>query len=77
MDLNMKGMIFMQAGVRNQFKGRVTEIVLDGVMAQVTVLAGEQEITSIMTKESLQQADFKVGDEATALIKAVNVVLIK
>ncbi len=67
----------MKAGVRNQLTGRVTEIITGNVMSQVAVKVGDYEITSVMTKESLIDAGFKEGDTVTALIKAVNVVLVK
>ncbi|WP_143156854.1 TOBE domain-containing protein [Thermosyntropha lipolytica] len=38
---------------------------------------GDIEIASVMTRESLEESGFKQGDEVTALIKAVNVVLVK
>ncbi len=67
----------MKAGVRNQLTGKVTEIITGNVMSQVAVKVGDYEITSVMTKESLTEAGFKEGDTVTALIKAVNVVLVK
>ena len=35
------------------------------------------EIASVMTRESVDQANFKQGDPVTALIKAINVVFVK
>lgn len=67
----------MQAGVRNQLTGKITEIKKGNIMAQVAVKVGDNEITSVLTKESLESAGFKEGDTVTALIKAVNVVLVK
>jgi len=67
----------LQAGVRNQLTGKVTEIINGDVMSQVTVKVGAYEVTSVMTRESLKEAEFKEGDTVTALIKAVNVVLVK
>jgi molybdate transport system regulatory protein len=67
----------LQAGVRNQLTGKVTEITTGNIMSQVAVKVGDYEITSVMTKESLIDAGFKEGDTVTALIKAVNVVLVK
>lgn len=67
----------MKAGVRNQLTGKVTEIIKGDVMSQVTVKIGDNEITSVMTTESLTEAGFMEGDTVTALIKAINVVLVK
>jgi molybdopterin-binding protein len=38
---------------------------------------GDTEITSVMTRESLEEAAFAEGDTVTALIKAINVVFVK
>ncbi len=67
----------MKAGVRNQIKGKISEIKKGDIMSQVTITAGDLEITSVMTTDSVAEAGFKTGDTATALIKAINVVLIK
>ncbi|MEA4846129.1 MAG: TOBE domain-containing protein [Clostridiaceae bacterium] len=67
----------MQAGVKNRFTGKIISIKSDGIMSQVTVQVGDNVITSVMTTESLNEAGFKEGDTATALIKAINVVLTK
>ncbi|HQA08266.1 MAG TPA: TOBE domain-containing protein [Syntrophomonadaceae bacterium] len=32
---------------------------------------------SVMTRESMEEAGFKPGDQVTALIKAINVVFVK
>ncbi|MFY9140461.1 MAG: TOBE domain-containing protein [Thermacetogeniaceae bacterium] len=67
----------MQAGVRNQLSGRITEIKTGDIMSQVSMQVGDNEITSVMTTESLKEAGLKEGDTATALIKAIHVVMVK
>lgn len=67
----------MEAGVRNQLTGLITEIKRGDVMSQVTIKIGDYQVTSVMTTESLDEAGFNIGDSATALIKAINVVLVK
>lgn len=67
----------MQAGVRNQLTGEIIEIKNGDLMSEVVIKVGDNEITSVMTTESLQKAGFKKGDTATALIKAINVVMVK
>ncbi|HHX86818.1 MAG TPA: TOBE domain-containing protein [Firmicutes bacterium] len=67
----------MEAGVRNKLRGRISEVKVDGVMAQVTMNTGDSEITSVMTRESVEEAGFTEGDTVTALIKAVNVVFVR
>ncbi len=67
----------MQAGVRNSLTGTIIEIKQGDIMSEVICRVGGNEITSVMTTDSLRAVGFQVGDTATALIKAINVVLIK
>ncbi len=67
----------MQAGVRNNLTGTIVKIKQGDIMSEVIAQVGGNEITSVMTTDSLREAGFKVGDTATALIKAINVVMVK
>ena len=67
----------MQAGVRNSLTGTIIEIKQGDIMSEVIMQVGGNEITSVMTTDSLRSVGFQVGDTTTALIKAINVVLIK
>lgn len=67
----------MDVGVRNQLTGTIKNIKSGDVMSQVTLSVGDYEVTSVMTTDSLKEAGFKEGESATALIKAINVVLVK
>lgn len=67
----------MDAGVRNKFAGEIVDIREGEVMSQVVVKSGSHYVTSVMTTESLHDADFNLGDTVTALAKAINVVLVK
>ena len=67
----------MKAGVRNKLTGTILEIKEGDIMSEVIIQAGENQITSVMTTDSLKEAGFKVGNKATGLIKVVKVVLIK
>ena len=62
---------------RNQLVGRVTEILIDGLMAQVRLSIGGQNITSIVTADAVREMRLKVGDKAAALIKATEVMIIR
>jgi len=67
----------IQAGVRNKLTGKVVEIKQGDVMSEVISRVGDNQITSVMTTDSLREAGFKEGDTVTALIKAINVVMVK
>jgi molybdopterin-binding protein len=62
---------------RNQLVGRVTEILIDGLMAQLRLSIGGQHITSIVTADAVREMRLKVGDKAAALIKSTEVMIIK
>ncbi|NPV89843.1 MAG: TOBE domain-containing protein [Firmicutes bacterium] len=38
---------------------------------------GDTEITSVMTRDSLEDTGFTVGDPVTAIVKAINVLFVK
>jgi molybdopterin-binding protein len=68
----------MKAGARNQLKGKVTAIMRGDVMAQIKfVIPAESTMGSVITVESLDELDLKVGDEALLLVKAVNVLPVR
>ncbi len=67
----------MEAGVRNKLTGNIIEIKKGDIMSEVIIKVGDNEVTSVMTTDSLLEVGFKKGDTATALIKAINVVLVK
>jgi molybdate transport system regulatory protein len=73
----MEGVKRMKAGVRNKLSGTVIEIKEGDVMSEVIIQVGDNQITSVMTTDSLKDVGFEVGNKATALIKAVNVVMTK
>lgn len=62
---------------RNQLVGRVVELKIEGLLAQVKLSIGNQIITSIITSESAREMGLKVGDTAAALIKSTEVMVIK
>jgi len=68
---------FRQISGRNQLAGRVTEVKIDGLMAQVTLSIGSQRITSIITADAVRELRLKVGDKAAALIKSTEVMIVR
>ena len=62
---------------RNQLVGRVTEIKVSGLMAQVKLSIGGQTITSIITADAVREMALKVGDTAAALIKSTEVMIVR
>ena len=68
----------MKAGARNQVIGKVTAIKRGDVMAQIKfVIPANSTMGSVITVESLDELDLKIGDEVMLLVKAVNVLPVR
>lgn len=66
----------MRLSARNQLDGTVAGIEPGAVMSIVKVtLAGGQEITASVTKESVEDLGLSVGSPVTAMIKSTEVIL--
>lgn len=68
----------MKYGARNNLTGKVTSITSDKVMSlvkfEVTLPAS---MASVLTTESLQDLDLKIGDTVQLVVKAINVLSVK
>jgi molybdopterin-binding protein len=67
---------FRRISGRNQLIGRITDIKVSGLLAQVTLAIGEQHITSIITADAVRELRLKKGQIAAALIKSTEVMII-
>lgn len=61
------------SSARNRFAGLVTDIVIDGVMAQVSLQCGPFRVVSLMSAEACRQLELEPGSLATASVKATMV----
>ena len=68
---------FRRISGRNQLVGRVLEIKVDGLMAQVRLSIAGQVITSIITADAIAEMGLKKGDIAAALIKSTEVMIVR
>jgi molybdopterin-binding protein len=68
---------FRRISGRNQLVGRVLEVKVDGLMAQVRLSIGGQVITSIITADAVAEMGLKKGDTAAALIKSTEVMIVR
>ena len=62
---------------RNKLAGTVSDVKIEGLLAQVTLDIGGQMITSIITRGSCEELGLKPGVRAYALIKATEVMMIR
>jgi molybdopterin-binding protein len=62
---------------RNQLVGRIDSVRISGLMAEVKISIGGQQITSIITASSAREMQLKAGQTAAALIKATEVMILR
>lgn len=66
----------MKLSARNLLKGTIKEIIPGAVNSEIVIqLPGGAEIVSIITRESVDSLELKVGKEVYAVIKASNVMV--
>lgn len=64
--------------VRNQFRGKVKEIIEGPVVSEIDVeTPSGLVVTSVITTRSVKDLDLKIGTEVVALVKATEVSLAK
>jgi molybdopterin-binding protein len=68
----------MEISARNVFKGKIENIDVDAVMANIHIkIESPQLVTAIITKESVDKLDLKKGDSVSAIIKSTEVMVAK
>jgi molybdate transport system regulatory protein len=65
----------MDLSARNQLRGRIVAVTVEGVMAEVRVRIGDQELVSIITRGSVERLGLRVGDEVFAVIKSTEIMI--
>jgi len=68
---------FRQISGRNQLIGRVVDLKVEGLMAQVTLSIAGQLLTSIITADAVREMRLEKGQIAAALIKATEVMVMR
>ena len=69
--------VFRRVSGRNQLVGRIDAVRISGLMAEVKISIGGQQITSIITATSAREMRLKRGQTAAALIKATEVMILR
>ncbi len=63
--------------VRNQFRGKVKEIITGDVVSEIDVETPWGIVTSVITTRSVRDLDLKIGSEVVALVKSTEVSIAK
>jgi molybdopterin-binding protein len=70
-------MTIQSVNARNQFKGRIKEIIVGTVVSEVDVETPFGIVTSVITTRSVKDLQLAVGTEVVALVKATEVSIAK
>jgi molybdopterin-binding protein len=68
---------FRRVSGRNQLVGRVTDVKISGLMAQVSLSIGGQHITSVITADAAREMRLQKGQTVSALIKSTEVMILR
>ena len=61
---------------RNRFRGTVTDVQVDGLMAQVEIVVTDPvRIVALVTRDAVEELGLKKGMAATAIVKSTNVMV--
>jgi molybdopterin-binding protein len=60
---------------RNQLRGYVDEIRVEGLLAQVRLRIGDQTLTAVITRDAVEELNLRRGDDALAIVKATEVMV--
>ena len=70
-------MSIVAINARNQFKGKVVDIVIGPVVSEVVVGTQLGTVTSVITTRSIKELGLEIGSEVLALIKSTEVAIAK
>jgi len=76
-DVSERRGAFRKISGRNQLIGRIVAIKYDGLLAQITLRIGEQQITSLITADAARELRLKPGERAAALVKSTEVMILR
>jgi molybdopterin-binding protein len=61
---------------RNRFNATVTDVKVDGLMAQVELVVSEpMRLVAVVTRDAIEELGLKEGMAATAIVKSTNVMV--
>jgi len=63
--------------VRNQFRGKVREIIRGDVVSEIDVETSWGIVTSVITTRSVDELQLRIGSDVIALVKSTEVSIAK
>jgi molybdopterin-binding protein len=61
---------------RNRFRGIVTDVKVDGLMAQVEMVVSDPvRLVAVVTRDAVEELGLKNGMATTAIVKSTNVII--
>ena len=60
---------------RNQLRGVVEEVRVEGLLAQVRLRIGDQRLTAVITRDAIDELKLRRGQPALAVIKSTEVMI--
>jgi molybdopterin-binding protein len=65
-----------QISARNRFSGVVTDVKVDGLMAQVEMVVSDPvRLVAVVTRDAIEELGLKAGMTTTAIVKSTNVII--
>jgi len=68
---------FRTVSGRNQLVGKIVDVKFSGLLAQVVLAIGDQQITSIITADAAREMQLRKGQTAAALMKSTEVMIVR
>jgi molybdopterin-binding protein len=65
----------LDLSARNQLRGTIVSVAVEGVMAEVRVRVGDQDLVSVITRGSAERLRLAAGDEVIAVIKSTEIMI--
>ena len=65
-----------QISARNRFNGIVTDVKVEGLMAQVEMVVSDPvRLVAVVTRDAIEELGLKAGMATTAIVKSTNVMV--
>ena len=65
----------LELSARNRLRGEIVQLRRDGLMAEIQIRIGDQELVAVITRSSVDRMALEVGDEVFAVIKSTEVMV--